>query len=516
MRTSHGTAAERRSGRREAIASSAESFGKEETLVETAESFELDDDDKMEDIRWSILKLSLPGLGIVLSDPLMSLIDTGCVGQISSIQLASLGPNTLIFNFVFQVFGFLGTTTCNFMASTNRRFLTPQEQQKIQMKASRVLSQALFLAGFLGIGIGLFMEAFAPQLLLMMGATSDYIAPALTYLHIRAISVPAVLIILVGHGACLGRQDARTPLFVNFVAAALNFVGDMVFTLSAKWGVAGAAWATVFAQYVAAALLLKALMAKPQDSTYEHSKVGSVRSLSTSPVPLQIGWFGFPSKEVLGEFYEMAASLVLRCVLGMVIYTSVGQVVARTGTLSLAAHQVAMQVFWFLSFFPEALSISAQSLIARDVKRNPERAHAVARLLLRLSLVFGVFLASVVAVVHSFGTSWLTNDETVARLVMSVTNQSMICSFMCALAVVFEGIAIASGDLAYLSRMQLVNLAGMIFATISTYRAGWGLQGVWWSLAIYFGTRVAYHIVHILTHWQTHVLGAPPRLRHTT
>lgn len=38
-----------------------------------------------------------------LSDPLMSLIDTGCVGQTGSIQLAALGPNTSIFNFVFQV-----------------------------------------------------------------------------------------------------------------------------------------------------------------------------------------------------------------------------------------------------------------------------------------------------------------------------------------------------------------------------------------------------------------------------
>lgn len=38
-----------------------------------------------------------------LSDPIMSLIDTGCVGQVSSIQLAALGPNTSIFNFVFQV-----------------------------------------------------------------------------------------------------------------------------------------------------------------------------------------------------------------------------------------------------------------------------------------------------------------------------------------------------------------------------------------------------------------------------
>lgn len=41
--------------------------------------------------------------GLTLADPLMSLIDTACVGQVSAVQLAALGPNTFIFNFVFQV-----------------------------------------------------------------------------------------------------------------------------------------------------------------------------------------------------------------------------------------------------------------------------------------------------------------------------------------------------------------------------------------------------------------------------
>lgn len=56
-----------------------------------------------------IVSLALPALGSVISDPLMSLVDTGCIGQTSSTQLAALGPNTAIFNFVFQVFSFLGT-----------------------------------------------------------------------------------------------------------------------------------------------------------------------------------------------------------------------------------------------------------------------------------------------------------------------------------------------------------------------------------------------------------------------
>lgn len=50
-----------------------------------------------------VAALALPALGSVLADPLMSLVDTACVGQTSSLELAALGPNTAIFNFVFQV-----------------------------------------------------------------------------------------------------------------------------------------------------------------------------------------------------------------------------------------------------------------------------------------------------------------------------------------------------------------------------------------------------------------------------
>lgn len=52
-----------------------------------------------------IFTFALPALGITLADPLMSLIDTATVGQVSAVQLAALGPNSIIFTFVFQASG---------------------------------------------------------------------------------------------------------------------------------------------------------------------------------------------------------------------------------------------------------------------------------------------------------------------------------------------------------------------------------------------------------------------------
>jgi hypothetical protein len=40
--------------------------------------------------------------------------------------------------------------------------------------------------------------------------------PALEYLRIRAIASPAVMVMAVAQGACLGQQDAWTPLQVRW------------------------------------------------------------------------------------------------------------------------------------------------------------------------------------------------------------------------------------------------------------------------------------------------------------
>ena len=50
-----------------------------------------------------VLMFCIPAMGALLADPLMSLVDTVCVGQVSTLDLAALGPNTAIFAFINQV-----------------------------------------------------------------------------------------------------------------------------------------------------------------------------------------------------------------------------------------------------------------------------------------------------------------------------------------------------------------------------------------------------------------------------
>ncbi|MBA0766439.1 hypothetical protein Gotri_015481 [Gossypium trilobum] len=85
------------------------------------------EDDKMLGTQnlWSqikeIMKFTGPATGLWICGPLMSLIDTAVIGQGSSIELAALGPGTVLCDYMSYVFMFLSVATSNMVATSLAR-----------------------------------------------------------------------------------------------------------------------------------------------------------------------------------------------------------------------------------------------------------------------------------------------------------------------------------------------------------------------------------------------------------
>jgi Na+-driven multidrug efflux pump len=120
----------------------------------------------------AVLRLAIPALGIVLSDPLQTLVDSACVGRQSTIQLAALGPNTALFNAVFQIFSFLGIATANFIATNSLTVenLSPDTIEQRRNAASTALSNSLVLAVALGVIATTVLQLFGRTWLMAMGS----------------------------------------------------------------------------------------------------------------------------------------------------------------------------------------------------------------------------------------------------------------------------------------------------------------------------------------------------------
>jgi Na+-driven multidrug efflux pump len=87
----------------------------------------------------------------------------------------------------------------------------------------------------------------------------ELIKPAVTYLNIYM----AGLVIMFGFNGTAsvlrGIGDSKTPLYFLIVSTFANIGLDILFVIGFKWGIAGAAWATVISQagaFIAAIIYL--------------------------------------------------------------------------------------------------------------------------------------------------------------------------------------------------------------------------------------------------------------------
>ena len=192
------------------------------------------------DLDRRIWALALPALGALAVEPLVSLVDTAFVGRLGTVELAALGVNTALFGFAFFVFNFLAYATTPLIANDIGRG-DPES-------AGRTAVQAVALA--LGIGIvgTATLEVLAPSLMRWMGADGHVVAAGADYLRARAVGMPGVLLVTVGHGVFRGIHDTRTPLRITLGVSLLNLVADPILIWPAGLGLSGAGIASAASQ----------------------------------------------------------------------------------------------------------------------------------------------------------------------------------------------------------------------------------------------------------------------------
>jgi putative MATE family efflux protein len=406
-----------------------------------------------------ILALAIPALGALAIDPLLTLADTAFVARLGTVELAALGVDTAIFGFAFFAFNFLAYVVTPLVARALGRD-KPEE-------AARWVGDALLLAVALGVSVGLVLEMSAPRLVDLMGAGSDVAGPAVSYLRIRALAAPAVLVVTAGHGAFRGHKDTRTPLRVALGVNVLNFVLDPLLIFGLGWGLEGAAVATVIAQYVGALWFLRLIVS---------------RQMAARPRGL---------RESLPSLLDLGRSGVLLSVrtgLLLAAFTVAASVATRIGPEQIAAHQLVAQVFLLAALLADSFAIAAQAMVGETSARGDiEDLHALNRRLVGWGLVAGVVLMAVVGLGRS-GLAWLASDDVVAELAVDAAGIVAITEPMSAVVFVADGIFLG---LLALGLMAVSTGAG---AVVSAFLMIWTplgdtVDGIWWAMGVLVAVR---------------------------
>jgi putative MATE family efflux protein len=407
-----------------------------------------------------IAGLALPALGALAAEPLYLLADTAMVGHLGTEELAALAIAAALLAGAFTLFNFLtyGTT-----AQVARLYGAGDEEE-----AGRIAAQALWLSSGIGVLLTALTAAFAVPLVDLMGGDGRTGELAVTYLRIGSIGLTFALIALAGQGYLRGMSDLRTPLVIVVVANAANVLLNLLFIYVFDWGLAGSAWATVVAQAGMGAAFTWALLAAPADS-----RRPSLRAMR-------------PLARIGGEIFIRTAALY-----GSFLVASA--VLARIGDDSLAAHQIAFQLFVFLALVLDAIAIAGQVIVGRSLGAGAvEGAQGAARRMIEWAVaagaLFGALMLALVEVLpHAF-----TGDDAVVERAQEIWLIFALMQPLNGAVFALDGILIGAGDTRYLMWAMLVSTFGVFIPiTLASLAFDWGIVGVWFGLLGLILTRLA-------------------------
>ena len=329
-----------------------------------------------------IVSLALPALGALAAEPLYLLVDTAIVGHLGRPQLAALGIAFTILGGTFAIFNFLqyGTT-----AQVARAGGAGEEET-----ARRLGAQAVWLSLGFGVAVSGLIALLAPQLVALMGGegqTADY---AVEYLRIAAIGFPAAFLALGAQGYLRGVADLRTPLVVLIAGNVANVVLEVLFVYGFDWGIAGSAWGTAIAQLGMGAAFVVVVL----------------RRLAPGEAAVRIAL----ARRVL----SLGKWIFIRTTALMLSFVLAGAVATRFGDASIAAHQVAFQLWIFLALVLDSVAIAGQIIVGRELGAGRrEEAYGASERMIWLSVALGAVFAALMLVLAGVLPRAFTGDASV-------------------------------------------------------------------------------------------------------
>jgi putative MATE family efflux protein len=306
------------------------------------------------------------------------------------------------------------------------------------------------------------------------------------YLLVRGLAFLPSLVSLIGFSAFRGMMDTITPLKISLFANILNAILDPILIFKFKWGVTGAAVATLMSEVASAVIFITMMIKK---NLIVPSKLKKK-----------------PKLERLAPLLKGGAALQLRNFalnLTFLAVTRVTQSIDETGVAA-AAHAMAIQTFQIGGIVLLALSTVAQFVIPGEMVEkigddNVKRggliaAKACVNRLMSWGFVLGTILAALQIVMIPF----LQKATPIEDVRKAAQIPSLLASiYQCFNGLVFigEGVMVGTGSFMQLSISTMIATLGTLLA-LREFPSKFGLTGVWMSFGVFNTLRLAGVVYH--------------------
>ncbi len=395
----------------------------------------------------------------LIAEPLAGLVDTAFVERLGAPSAAALGAATALLSSFLWVFNFLGVGTQTEVART--------AGEGREGEARAIASLAMGLALALGTAAAIVAARFLDASAGWMSDDDVVRAATRTYLGVRLLGLPAGLVLFSAFGALRGLQDMRTPMWIAGAMSLANVGLDAVLIFG--WGpipalgIAGAAWATVASQLLAAGAACAVVIAR-------------------------LGWTPRVDAARVGALFVVGRDMVLRTAALLAFMLIATRVALQMGPAAAAANQAIRQIFMLVAFLLDAYAASTQSLVAGFLGAGRVAlARRVAVVGLRWAVGTGAVLSLVLWFAEPALAALLVPNEARA-LFASAWPVFVLSQTLAAVSFLTDGVHWGTGDFGWLRNGMLVStglglaLLWSLDPTQTSLEAVWIVTGVWLAL----------------------------------
>jgi MATE family multidrug resistance protein len=418
------------------------------------------------DTRRRLFALAIPMILSNLSVPLVALVDSAVVGRLPhAYQLGAVAVGGSIYTMLVWTCGFLRMGSTGFAAQAAGR----NDQQALRY----ILLQSLLLVAVLTVLCLAIALPLLPHVLAWMDTSGDLQALAQRYVLVRLYGLPAALAMHVLAGWLLGLQNARAALWMLLLANSVNIVLDIYFVFGLHWGVAGAARASVIAEWSGAVLGLafawRYVDKGPLLNFWQHL----------------LGWNNWrPLLAVNRDI--LIRSLALQAVFFTVTFQG-----ARLGDNTVAANALLLNGLLLCSYALDGLAHALEALTGHALGQQDRR--ALQRALCLVS-VYSLLASSVFALLF-----WLFGDLFIALQTNIQSVQETASGYLIYLALlplitvwsyVMDGLFIGATRAREMRNSML--LAVIVCAPIAWLLQGLGNHGLWIAFLLFMALRAGF------------------------
>ncbi len=413
-----------------------------------------------------VWRLAGPVVIGMVSQTLLNVVDTAMVGRLGAVALAAAGLGGVV---SWGIIGSIGELYIGTQAISARRY-----GEKRKREAGKTLDNALLIALVAGVITSVLINYLVGRFFFVFSEDPAVVAQGRGYVTFRLLGALPYMIIMAHRGFFNGIGETQLHMRVAILINALNVGFNYVFIFghfgAPAMGTAGAGLASALGTFCGMVFFLVISMVYRGRNDYGYYATANIQ------------------RSILGRLLQLSGLSAMRVFLAMMGFSAFSAIVARLGTVEMAATNVVLTII-SMSFLPGAgFGIASASLIGQKLgEGDPDGAEEYGWEAVRLGVL----------VMGAFGLAFLLFPELLMRFFTQdprVIEAGKLALRLMGVVQVFDAVGMVLGGslegagmnrfvmLAEISVNWLVFLpATYLFAFVF----GWGLTGAWSALGIY-------------------------------